>query len=79
MSHHTLITLVMFWCYFRLVLIEEKEQLLRELRSLNLKHRSKEDVTYIQKRIQELEQDLQREIDEANRQMAVKNIRSINY
>lgn len=59
----------------RLVLIEEKEQLLRELRSLNLKHRTKEDVTYIQKRIQELEHDLQREIDEANRQMAVKNIR----
>lgn len=63
------------WSYIRLVLIEEKEQLLRELRSLNLKHRTKEDVIYIQTRIQELEQDLQREIDEANRQMAVKNIR----
>lgn len=59
----------------RLILIAEKEQLLRELRSLNMRRRPIDEVNTIQMRVHELEDDLRREIEEANQMMAMKNVR----
>lgn len=60
---------------YRLILIAEKEQLLRELRSLNMRRRPIEEANTIQMRVHELEDDLRREIEEANQLMAMKNVR----
>lgn len=52
------------------MLIQEKEQLLRELRSIDVKGRSREDVELICSRIKQLELDLKQAIELSSRHMA---------
>lgn len=51
----------------RLLLIQEKEQLLRELRSINPKSRTAKDMIEIKREIQKLEQDLNNAMEISNR------------
>ena len=55
---------------FRLLLIQEKEQLLRELRSVTPKGRSDEEMVAVRGRIQQLEQDLVHAMELSNKQIA---------
>lgn len=54
----------------RLLLFQEKEQLLRELRSLTPRTRSKEEMFDIQMECQRLEQDLNKALEVSNRAIA---------
>ncbi|KAG1662523.1 Protein kibra [Nymphon striatum] len=54
----------------RLLLIQEKEQLLRELRSINVKGRSESEITEIRSEISKLEQDLNVAMEMSNRAIA---------
>lgn len=59
-----------FFVKLRLLLIQEKEQLLRELRSINLKGRSESEVTAVQTEISKLEQELGNAMEMSNRAIA---------
>ena len=54
---------------FRLLLLQEKEQLLRELRSIDPKGRSGEEMTSIRQRITQLEYDLKHALQISNKQI----------
>lgn len=54
----------------RLLLIQEKEQLLRELRSINIKGRSEAEINTIQAEICKLEQELDNAMEMSNRAIA---------
>lgn len=54
----------------RLLLIQEKEQLLRELRSINLKGRSNVEIAAVHSEISKLEQDLGNAMEMSNRAIA---------
>ncbi|CAL1271093.1 unnamed protein product [Larinioides sclopetarius] len=54
----------------RLLLIQEKEQLLRELRSINLKGRGESEINAIQGEICKLEQELDNAMEMSNRAIA---------
>ena len=54
----------------RLLLIQEKEQLLRELRAINLRNRSNAEMNDIRKRIQQLEADLNNAMEVSNKCIA---------
>lgn len=54
----------------RLLLFQEKEQLLRELRSITPRTRSKEEMTDIQQECKRLEQDLNNALEMSNRAIA---------
>ncbi|XP_041357146.1 protein WWC2-like [Gigantopelta aegis] len=54
----------------RLLLLQEKEQLLRELRSIDPKGRSEGELTSIQQRIIQLEHDLNHHLEISNKQIA---------
>ncbi|VDI70705.1 protein KIBRA [Mytilus galloprovincialis] len=54
----------------RLMLISEKEQLLRELRSIDMKGRSSNDINCVQKKIQQLEWDINHAAEISNKQIA---------
>ncbi|GFQ74226.1 protein kibra [Trichonephila clavata] len=54
----------------RLLLIQEKEQLLRELRSINIKGRSEGEIISIQAEICKLEQELDNAMEMSNRAIA---------
>ncbi|GIX79810.1 protein kibra [Caerostris darwini] len=54
----------------RLLLIQEKEQLLRELRSINIKGRSEPEIVSIQAEICKLEQELDNAMEMSNRAIA---------
>ncbi|XP_060062647.1 protein WWC2-like isoform X2 [Ylistrum balloti] len=54
----------------RLMLLQEKEQLLRELKSIDPKGRSEGEICSIYSQIQQLEQDLVIAIDTSNKQIA---------
>ncbi|KAG8186025.1 hypothetical protein JTE90_004445 [Oedothorax gibbosus] len=54
----------------RLLLIQEKEQLLRELRSINIKGRSEAEINAIQAEICKLEQELDNAMEMSNRAIA---------
>lgn len=56
--------------YSRLLLFQEKEQLLRELRSITPRTRSKEEMTDIQLECKRLEQDLNKALEMSNRAIA---------
>ncbi|KAK7474264.1 hypothetical protein BaRGS_00034507 [Batillaria attramentaria] len=53
----------------RLLLLQEKEQLLRELRSIDPKGRSEEEMTSIQQRVAQLEYDLKHALEISNKQI----------
>lgn len=63
-----------FWAddvgIFRLMLLQEKEQLLRELKGINPKGRSAEEMKDIQQRISQLEYDLNVAVEISNKQIA---------
>jgi hypothetical protein len=52
------------------MLISEKEQLLRELRSIDMKGRSEADRNTVQKKIQQLEYDINHAAEISNKQIA---------
>lgn len=52
------------------MLISEKEQLLRELRSIDMKGRSSNDINCVQKKIQQLEWDINHAAEISNKQIA---------
>ncbi|XP_023210732.1 protein kibra-like isoform X2 [Centruroides sculpturatus] len=54
----------------RLLLIQEKEQLLRELRSINTKSRTESEISSIHNEISKLEQDLSNAMEMSNRAIA---------
>ena len=54
----------------RLLLIQEKEQLLRELRSIAPRSRSKPEMETVKAKIQRLEQDLSQALEASNRTIA---------
>ena len=54
----------------RLLLIQEKEQLLRELRSINSRNRSKSEMTEVRKEIKKLETDLNNAMEVSNKCIA---------
>ena len=54
----------------RLLLIQEKEQLLRELRSIAPRSRSKPEMETVRAKIQRLEQDLSQALEASNRTIA---------
>lgn len=54
----------------RLMLISEKEQLLRELRSIDMKGRSEADRNTVQKKIQQLKYDINHAAEISNKQIA---------
>ena len=54
---------------FRLLLLQEKEQLLRELRSIDPKGRNGEEMTSIRQRIAQLEYDLKHALQISNKQI----------
>ncbi|KAK3580455.1 hypothetical protein CHS0354_035497, partial [Potamilus streckersoni] len=54
----------------RLLLLQEKEQLLRELRSIDPKKRSEEEIESVQQRIQQLEFDLKHAKEISSKQIA---------
>jgi protein KIBRA len=54
----------------RLLLIQDKEQLLRELRSIRPRSRSKAEMSEIKLKIQKLEQDLNNAMEVSNRCIA---------
>ena len=54
----------------RLLLIQEKEQLLRELRAINLRNRSNAEMNDIRKKIQQLEADLNNAMEVSNKCIA---------
>lgn len=54
---------------FRLLLVQEKEQLLRELRSIDPKGRSEEEMTSIYQRIAQLEYDLKHAVEISNKEI----------
>jgi len=54
----------------RLLLIQEKEQLLRELRSIAPRSRSKPEMETVRTKIQRLEQDLSQALEASNRTIA---------
>ncbi|XP_013389422.1 protein KIBRA isoform X3 [Lingula anatina] len=54
----------------RLLLIQEKEQLLRELRGLSKKGRSQEEILEVRRQVQQLEHDLVMAMDTSSRQIA---------
>lgn len=56
----------------RLLLFQEKEQLLRELRSITPRTRSKEEMSDIQLECKKLEQDLNNALEMSNRAIAVR-------
>ncbi|PVD34256.1 hypothetical protein C0Q70_05524 [Pomacea canaliculata] len=53
----------------RLLLVQEKEQLLRELRSIDPKGRSEEEMTSIYQRIAQLEYDLKHAVEISNKEI----------
>lgn len=55
---------------FRLMLLQEKEQLLRELKGINPKGRSAGEMKDIQQRISQLEYDLNVAVEISNKQIA---------
>lgn len=55
---------------FRLLLVQEKEQLLRELRSIDPKGRSREENASINEKIQQLNVDLSHAKEISNKQIA---------
>ena len=55
---------------YRLLLVQEKEQLLRELRSIDLKGRSEDEIDNINVRISELGLDLNHAKEISNKQIA---------
>ena len=57
----------------RLLLIQEKEQLLRELRSINLRNRSQPEMTDIRREIRKLECDLNNAMDGLDSSSVVKD------
>lgn len=65
---------VWFWAddvgIFRLMLLQEKEQLLRELKGINPKGRSAGEMKDIQQRISQLEYDLNVAVEISNKQIA---------
>ena len=54
----------------RLLLIQEKEQLLRELRSINLRKRSNSEINDIRRKIRKLENDLNNAMEVSNKTIA---------
>lgn len=56
--------------HFRLLLFQEKEQLLRELRSITPHTRSHQEMSDIQGEIKKLEQDLNNALELSNRAIA---------
>jgi protein KIBRA len=54
---------------FRLLLLQEKEQLLRELRSIDPKGRSEEEMQSVRQRIAQLEFDLRHALEISNKQI----------
>ena len=54
----------------RLLLIQEKEQLLRELRSINLRKRSNSEINDIRRKIRKLESDLNNAMEVSNKTIA---------
>lgn len=54
-------------CISRLLLFQEKEQLLRELRSITPRTRSQQEMQDIQQEIRRLEQDLNNALEMSNR------------
>lgn len=54
---------------FRLLLLQEKEQLLRELRSIDPKGRTEEDMAFIRQRIAQLEYDLRHAVEISNKEI----------
>lgn len=56
--------------YPRLMLLQEKEQLLRELKGINPKGRSAGEMKEIQQRISQLEYDLNVAVEISNKQIA---------
>ena len=59
---------------YRLLLIQEKEQLLRELRSIGPKGRNGEDMHSVNSRIQQLERDLTHAMQISSRQIADRSV-----
>ena len=60
--------------FFRLLLLQEKEQLLRELRSIDPKGRSSEEITSIRQRIAQLEYDLKHALQISNKQIQERSV-----
>jgi protein KIBRA len=58
---------VPYLCTSRLLLFQEKEQLLRELRSITPRTRSQQEMQDIQQEIRRLEQDLNNALEMSNR------------
>ena len=56
--------------FCRLLLVQEKEQLLRELRSIDLKNRSEEEIDNVNQRISKLGVDLNHAKEFSNKQIA---------
>lgn len=54
----------------RLLLIQEKEQLLRELRSINSRNRSKSEMNEVKMEIRKLESDLNNAMEVSNKCIA---------
>ena len=54
----------------RLLLVQEKEQLLRELRSIDLRNRSEEEIDNVNQRITKLGVDLNHAKEISNKQIA---------
>lgn len=65
---------ILFFSFFSLLLIQEKEQLLRELRSINIKGRSETEILAIRSEIAKLEQDLNAAMEMSNRAIADRSV-----
>ena len=63
---------------YRLLLLQEKEQLLRELRSIDPKGRSGEEMNSIYQRIAQLEYDLKHALQISNKQIQERYASSIS-
>lgn len=62
---------------FRLLLVQEKEQLLRELRSIDPKGRSRDDIATVNEKIHQLNIDLSHAKEISNKQIAERLVFSL--
>ena len=74
-----LLLMWLFPCVHRLLLIQEKEQLLRELQGISPTGRSEEEMNSVKNRIHQLEVDLQDAMQLSNRQIAERCVLILNF
>ena len=69
--------MVHVYCISRLLLVQEKEQLLRELRGIDMKGRSEVDIEKINEQIRQLGVDLNHAKEVSNKQIAERQVETV--